>query len=166
VASGGAASEAGIKAGDVILKVKDVHVNSTPELQEQVGQHRPGDQISITVLRGEKEKQVLLTLRNIEGKTDMVKPEGNVELHGAKLKSLSSSEASKLRIKGGIQVIELNNGKFKDAGIKTGFIITAVNRQAVFSVQDLQMILKDLQGGIYIEGIYPNGISAYYAFGI
>jgi Do/DeqQ family serine protease len=166
VASGGAASEAGIKAGDVILKVKDVHVNSTPELQEQVGQHRPGDQISITVLRGEKEKQVLLTLRNIEGKTDMVKPEGNVELHGAKLKSLSSSEASKLRIKGGIQVIELNNGKFKDAGIKTGFIITAVNRQAVFSVQDLQMKLKDLQGGIYIEGIYPNGISAYYAFGI
>jgi len=166
VAPDGAAHEAGIRAGDVILKIKDVPVNTTPELQEQVGQHRPGDQISVTVLRGSKEKQLLLTLKNIDGNTGMTKPEGFIEIHGAKIKNLSPTDASKLNIKGGIQVIGLLDGKFKSAGIKEGFIIMSVNRQKIYSVQDIHVILKNITGGIYIEGIYPNGISAYYAFGI
>ncbi len=166
VAEGGAAQEAGIKAGDIILKVKDVEVNSTAELQEQVGQHRPGDQISVTVMRGNKEKKLLLTLRNIDGKTEMVKAEPYLELHGAKISNISSEKASKLQIKGGVQVVSLSDGKFKSAGIKEGFIITSINRQNIYDIQDLKLILKKLDGGIYIEGVYPNGISAYYAFGI
>ncbi len=166
VADGGAAQEAGIKAGDVILKVKDVQVNSTAELQEQVSQHRPGDQISVIVIRGNKEKKLLLTLRNIDGKTEMVKAEPYLELYGAKLSNLSSEKASSIRIKGGVQVVSISDGKFKSAGIKNGFIITSVNRQNIYDINDLKMILKKLDGGIYIEGVYPNGISAYYAFGI
>lgn len=166
VAHGGAAADAGIKTGDVILKVKDVGVNSTPELQEQVGQHRPGDEISVTVMRGGKQKQMMLTLRNIDGKTDMVKAEKYVELYGAKIKNITNTESAKLRIKGGVQVIELGSGKFMAAGIKDGFIITSVNRQKIYDIQDIQLVFQNIQGGIYIEGVYPNGISAYYAFGI
>ncbi|MDA3890106.1 MAG: trypsin-like peptidase domain-containing protein [Salinivirgaceae bacterium] len=166
ITADGAAEDAGIKTGDLILKVKDVIVNSTSELQEQVGQHRPGDQISVTILRGGKERKLLLTLRNIDGKTEMVKAEVVPEFYGARVKDISSIEASKLRIKGGVQIIELKQGKFLSAGIKKGFVITSINRQKIYDIQDLQMILKNIEGGIYIEGVYPNGISAYYAFGI
>lgn len=166
VAEGGAAQEAGIKAGDVVLSVKDVEVNSTPELQEQVGQYRPGDQISVKVLRGKKEKTVLVTLRNIHGDTKAIKASEFYEIYGAKLKNISSSDASKLKIKGGVSVISMADGKFKNAGIKEGFIITSVNKQIIYNTQDLQSAFKNLEGGIYIEGVYPNGISAYYAFGI
>ncbi len=166
VAPGGAAEDAGIKKGDVILKVKDIPVNSTSELQEQVSQHRPGDQISVTILRGNKEKDLLLTLRNFEGKTDMVKAEETLELNGAHFKNLSASDASKLRIKGGVQIVKLDDGKFSSAGIKEGFIITSINRQSIQNIQDLQLIFQNIKGGVYIEGVYPNGISAYYAFGI
>jgi Do/DeqQ family serine protease len=166
VSPDGAAKEAGIRGGDVILKVKDVFVNSTSELQEQIGQHRPGDQVSVTVLRGDKEKTVLLTLRNIEGKTDIIKADETLKLFGAEFKTLSPSDANKLRIKGGVQVISVGDGKFKSAGIKEGFIITSVNRRATFDLQELRLIFNNLDGGVYIEGVYPNGISAYYAFGI
>ncbi|PKP10543.1 MAG: deoxyribonuclease HsdR [Bacteroidetes bacterium HGW-Bacteroidetes-4] len=166
VSPDGAAKEAGIRGGDVILKVKDVFVNSTSELQEQIGQHRPGDQVSVTVLRGDKKKTVLLTLRNIEGKTDIIKADETLQLFGAEFKNLSPSEANKLRIKGGVQVVSVGDGKLKSAGIKEGFIITSVNRRATYDIQELRLIFNNLEGGVYIEGIYPNGISAYYAFGI
>jgi Do/DeqQ family serine protease len=166
VSPDGAAKEAGIRGGDVILKVKDVFVNSTSELQEQIGQHRPGDQVSVTVLRGDKKKTVLLTLRNIEGKTDIIKADETLQLFGAEFKTLSPSDANKLRIKGGVQVVSVGDGKLKSAGIKEGFIITSVNRRATFDIQELRLIFNNLEGGVYIEGVYPNGISAYYAFGI
>ncbi|MGE4287958.1 MAG: Do family serine endopeptidase [Salinivirgaceae bacterium] len=166
VSPDGAAKEAGIRGGDVILKVKDVSVNSTSELQEQIGQHRPGDQVSVTVLRGDKKKTVLLTLRNIEGKTDIIKADETLQLFGAEFKTLSPSDANKLRIKGGVQVVSVGDGKLKSAGIKEGFIITSVNRRATFDIQELRLIFNNLEGGVYIEGVYPNGISAYYAFGI
>jgi len=166
ISEGGAADASGIKAGDVILKVKNVAVNSTAQLQEQVGQFRPGDEISVTILRGNKEKEMLMTLRNIEGKVEMVKAEESIELYGANLKNLKPGSASKLHIKGGVQVVSVSAGKFSSAGIKEGFIITSINRQKVYNIQDLQMVFQNIQGGIYIEGVYPNGISAYYAFGI
>ncbi len=166
VSPDGAAKEAGIRGGDVILKVKDVSVNSTSELQEQIGQHRPGDQVSVTVLRGDKKKTVLLTLRNIEGKTDIIKADETLQLFGAEFKTLSPSDANKLRIKGGVQVVSVGDGKLKSAGIKEGFIITSVNRRTTFDIQELLLIFNNLEGGVYIEGVYPNGISAYYAFGI
>ncbi len=166
VSEGGAAKDAGIKGGDVILKIKDIPVNSTSELQEQIGQYRPGDQIDVTVIRSGKEKTMLLTLRNIEGKTDVVKGDEIFDLHGAKFRTLTTSEASKLRLKGGVLIVSISDGKFKSAGIKEGFIITSVNRKSIYDLQDFRLIFDNLKGGIYIEGIYPNGISAYYAFGI
>lgn len=166
VADGGAAKSAGIKSGDVILSVQSVNVNTTPELQEQVGQYRPGDKISVKILRGTKEKTVLVTLRNINGETKTVKASEYFEIYGAKLKNINSSDASKLRIKGGVNVVSLSDGKFKAAGIKEGFIITSINKQRIYNTQDLQSVIKSIEGGIYIEGVYPNGISAYYAFGI
>jgi Do/DeqQ family serine protease len=166
VSSDGAAKDAGIKGGDVILKVKDVSVNSTSELQEQIGQHRPGDQISVTILRNSKEKTVLLTLRNIEGKTDIIKADETFELYGASFKTPTAAELGKLRIKGGVKVSSVQTGKFSAAGIKDGFIITSINRRSIYDLQDFKLIFNNLEGGIYIEGVYPNGISAYYAFGI
>ncbi len=166
VANGGAAATAGIKGGDVILKIKDTDVNSTSELQEQIGQYRPGDQINVTILRGTNEKTLLLTLRNIEGKTDIVKADELFELFGSKFKTIPASDANKLRIKGGVQVVTIGEGKFRSAGIKEGFIITSVNRRGIYDLQDFRLVFNNLEGGIYIEGVYPNGISAYYAFGI
>ncbi len=166
VTDGGAAQDAGIRGGDVILKVNNVEVNKVSELQEQIGQYRPGQQINMTILRGTSTKDILLTLRNVDGGTNLKKADESVEIFGAQVKTLKASDLNKLRLKGGVQIVSLSNGKLLSAGIREGFIITSVNRQPVYTAQDLKLILSNTSGGVYIEGMYPNGISAYYAFGI
>jgi serine protease Do len=51
VSPGSSAEEAGLKSGDVIVKVNGVVTNTVPELQEQVALFRPGDVISLEYLR-------------------------------------------------------------------------------------------------------------------
>jgi S1-C subfamily serine protease len=65
-----------------------------------------------------------------------------------------------------VKITELGNGKFKDAGIKEGFIIIQVNKTAISEVNEFKRIIKNSRGGILVEGIYPNGEVAYYVFGI
>lgn len=166
VAEGGAAQEAGIKAGDVILKVNDVEVNKVSELQEQIGRYRPGQQISVTVLHGEKTKNVMLTLRNIDGGTSLQVQGESMEILGANVRTVNPQTASNLRIRGGVEITSLGEGKFKQAGIREGFIITSVNRRPMRSAEELKSILNNSKGGIYVEGVYPNGKVSYYAFGI
>ncbi|MDX9883638.1 MAG: Do family serine endopeptidase [Prolixibacteraceae bacterium] len=161
----GGAKDAGIQAEDVIIGIDGVNVNTTAELQEQVGKHRPGDVINVVVKRDNKKKQYNVTLRNKHGNTEIVKKEGD-GVFGAQLEVVSDKEKQRLRIRNGIKIIDLNEGKFKDAGIKKGFIITDVNKRPVYEVKDLKYIINNASGGILIEGIYPDGELAYYVFGI
>ncbi|MBR5957601.1 MAG: Do family serine endopeptidase [Salinivirgaceae bacterium] len=166
VTNGGAAQDAGIKAGDVILKVNGVEVNKVSELQEQIGQYRPGQQVNITIMRNNKTQNIMLTLRNIEGGTSLQKAGETTELLGASIRTVTPQTASSLRLKGGVEIVALSDGKFAQAGVKQGFIITSVNRKPIYSADDLRLILQNTTGGIYLEGVYPNGSISYYAFGI
>jgi S1-C subfamily serine protease len=165
VLPGGAAEIAGLKDNDVIISVDNVNVNSTAELQEQISKHRPGDKVVVEVKRDNKRKPFNVTLRNKHGDTDIVKGDNNPDdIFGAKFVEVSDRDKEELGIRYGIKIAELANGKFKDAGIKKGFIITQVNKSAVSEVEELKRIIKNSRGGILVEGIYPNGEVAYYVF--
>lgn len=161
----GGAKDAGIERGDVIISIDGVKVNSSAELQEQVGKHRPGDVVEVIVKRDNKKKQFNVTLRNKHGDTEIVKKEGD-DVFGANLEVISEKDKQRLRIRNGLKVKDLDDGKFKDAGIKKGFIITDVNKRPVYEQKDLKSIINNATGGILIEGIYPDGELAYYVFGI
>jgi serine protease Do len=162
----GAASNAGIREGDVITKVGDIEVNSTPQLQEQVGRYRPGDKVAITYLRDSKVYIADVVLKNKEGNTEIVKSAPAVNLLGADFENVSKEELGKLSIDGGVKVSMLNNGKLRSAGIREGFIITGVDKKPINNTGELESVLRNKHGGVLIEGIYPNGMKAYYAFGI
>lgn len=161
----GAATEAGLEKGDIITMVNDKPINNVSELQEQVSMYRPGDKINISVKRNDKLKPFNITLRNKHGNTK-IETTANVSVLGAKFEEISNDEKQKLRIKNGIKITELGSGKLRAAGIKEGFIITSINRKFVYSLQDIEQTLGNTKGGILIEGIYPNGKTAYYAFGM
>lgn len=158
------AADVGIKEGDVILSIDDVAVNSPAQLQEQIGKHNPGDQVNVLVKRDNKPKQFKVTLRNMHGDTKIMKATDN-EFLGAKFENITDNEKNKLRINHGIKIVELKQGKLRDAGLKSGFIITDVNKQAVNGVNDFEGIIRRAEGGILIEGVYPNGERAYFVFG-
>ena len=162
VADGGAAREAGLEVDDVITSVDGEAVNSVPDLQAKVAQHRPGDVVSVSALRNGKNQKFSVTLRNIRGTTSVVKGNGD-EVLGAKLEKVSDSEAQKIGIRYGLRVAKLGSGKLKDSGVKEGFIITKANRQPVTTVQDFQRVVASTSDGLLIAGVYPDGRVAYYA---
>lgn len=161
----GAADRAGIEQGDVIIAVNGVRVYNPSELQEQVSRYRPGEMISVTFLRNNKEKQIDVVLRNLEGGTGVVKKEIEKEIAGlgASFGEVSGSEKRKLGINYGLKVTKITSGKFKSAGIHEGFIITKINDQPINTVDDITEIISNSDRGVYVEGVYPNGLIAYYA---
>jgi serine protease Do len=165
LSEGGAAETAGIKEGDIIIKVAGMPVNSSPELQEQVGKFRPGDKVDVTLLRSGNEKNVMVTLRNKDGNTKIVKNE-MVSLLGAEFEAVSKEEALKLGIKNGVKITKLNGGKLRSAGIREGFIIESIDNKMVMSTDDIVASLQNKKGGVLIQGIYPNGMRTYYGFGL
>jgi Do/DeqQ family serine protease len=164
VAENGAAKQAGIKAGDVITAVGNRKVNTTAELQEAVSQYRPGDDVKITVKRNNSEKQFTVTLRNKLGDTGIIRT-GNLIL-GAELETISDRDKQRLGVNRGLRIVKIGSGKLKEAGVSEGFIITDVNKRPVYEVNEFRRIITGARGGILIEGVYPNGETAYYVFGV
>jgi serine protease Do len=166
VIPGSGAEAAGIKDGDVIITVNGEEVNSIPELQEKVSRFRPGDNIQVEVIRDGKRKPFTVKLRNIHGNTELVKTTSKLSKLGATFERVSDAEKNKLRIRNGIKVVKLTSGKFKEAGIKEGYIITQANRVPINSEEDLKKVIEVLNDGLFLTGIYPNGQVSYYAINI
>ncbi len=164
VVEGGAAEDTGIKEGDVILSVNNIRVNSVPELQEQIGRYRPRDKVNVVISRNNRTQQVTAILRNVEGQMEVVKPQ---EAYlGARFREITSDIKNELKINNGVQITELSPGRFMSAGIREGFIITAINNKPVNQPADIRKILDGHQGGVWVEGVYPDGTQNYYAFGL
>lgn len=162
----GAAKEAGIKEGDIILSVNNIPVNSVSQLQEQISLYRPNDKVNLSIERSGKEKQFTVTLRNLQGNTEAVKKDVAVSILGATFSQITNEEKKELNISNGVKIVTLTTGKLMKAGIKEGFIIVRINNKAVSSIDDVNNIISVTRGGVYIEGIYPDGQIAYYAFGL
>ena len=158
----GAARNAGIKEGDIIVSVDGNIVNSGSQLQEQIGKYNPGDKITVGIVRNGNEKEMNVVLRNMKGDTSIVKQASSAL--GAEFGPLSDKDRAKLGIDEGVQVIALSKGKLKDSGIKTGFIITEINKTAVSSKEDIERVYmrSDSKKPILIEGVYPEEGYAYY----
>lgn len=161
----GAAADASIKEGDVITHINGEAINNSSELYEIIGTHRPGDKVKVNIVRNEKLKEFDLTLKNKNNKITMERVE-NIDLLGAKFKPVSEKVLKAAKVSYGIQVSELNPGKLRIKGVKEGFIVTKVNQEKVTSVADLKRIINNSDGGVLIEGVYPNGKRAYYAIGM
>ena len=119
--------------------------------------------------RGSEVRKVNVTLRNRQGNEDLVMAPTEREVEdilAAEFEAVSAEEARSLGIRGGAKVAELRDGKLRNSGVRANFIITKVDGEAVSSAEDLNRILADKQGGVLLEGVYPNGQKAYYGFGL
>jgi Do/DeqQ family serine protease len=160
------AEDAGIKKGDVIISVNGEEITKVSELQEKISRYRPGDKVNVTVIRDGKKKEFIVTLRNIYGSTDVVKADKPFNLLGASFEEVSKEEKMRLRISNGIKVSSVTDGKFRDAGIQKGYIITKANRVPINSVEDFRKVVEIVEEGLFLSGIYPNGQVAYYAINL
>jgi Do/DeqQ family serine protease len=152
-----AAEKSGIIPGDVIVGIDGHHVNSVSELQEWVARNRPGKEISVTYLRDGNQYNVTSRLRNMEGSDGVDKKEILYSLPGMEVEEAPYKLLNTLQLEGGVKVKSLTPGKWKEAGLKEGFIIAYIDKVPVDNVEDLNRILDFKKGGILIEGFYIDG---------
>lgn len=62
-----AAEKAGLKKGDIITKINDTKISDAGELSEVIKKHKPGDKVTITYLRDNKEQKVTAELGKWKG---------------------------------------------------------------------------------------------------
>jgi serine protease Do len=164
------AGQAGIKIGDVIVKVDDTPIVKSADLLEKIGTHRPGDKVDVVVNRKGKEFTYSVTLANQKGMKRLVEKENRdvLDILGATFENLDAATAKKLGIDGGVVVKDIQNGVLKSqTDMRDGFIITGVNKEKVTSVDDMKKELRNAKGGVLMEGIYENYPgTVFYAFGL
>lgn len=163
-----AAMEGGIQEGDVIIAINGAPTRTTAQMQEQMNKFRPGDKVTVKFIRDNKEKTVTVTLRNSQGNTKLTKASDIFDL-GCAFKEVPAETLKQLEIRHGVQVTGVKDGKFKDAGIKDGFIILDINNSRTTSKEDIEKIYKEIVKSndsdkvMFITGIYPTGKKVYYA---
>lgn len=165
VTENGSADEAGIEKNDVIVAIEGKEIAKSSELQEKIGQYRPGEKIKVTVLRSGKEKTMDVILKNVYGTTGVI--DNSVQtILGASFMALTNEDKSRYGVEHGMKVVDLSSGKLMKAGIQKGFVITHINKQPIYDYKDIEKLLEKTKGGVYIDGVTPSGVRAYYAFGL
>src|SRR6056297_1741550 len=160
VSDDGAAKEAGLKFGDVILEINEVKINSIAELTAQIGKYMPGEKVNITIKRDDKKKQIDVILRNMHGTTKIIKADEYLAILGANFKQLTSSDKRRLGIETGVKVVDIkDDGALKKAGVKEGFVITYIQGERISQANDIKQVIRKTGYGVEIEinGMYPGG---------
>jgi serine protease Do len=130
-----------------------------------VASHNPGDKVSVMLLRDGKEIQLPLNFLSDNGNTSLLKVD-KIQVLGATFQSVSDDDKNRFGLQNGFKIIHLENGKLRNAGIREGFIVVAIDNHPVASLEDLKQELTEKRGGVLLEGLYTNGLRAYYGVGL
>ena len=136
------------------------------ELQEYLANKKPGDKVTITYLRNKKPITKAVTLKNAKGNTEILK-QADMDVLGGNFRAITKEQKDELNINYGLEVIKVNNGALKSAGVAKGFIIQKINDGIIKSIEDLQNAVKEASTSkepvLYIQGVFPTGKKGYYA---
>ena len=157
VPSDGAASQAGLKEGDVITKVNGTPVTSGMEMSAGIASYRPGEKVPVTYIRNGKENTVNVILKSTVSKIEISSAKIIGDRLGVELENLDSKKASQYEIAGGVVVKKINQGgPLSNTRMDPGFIITSVNGTDIKNTDELGQLLGAGYDQIQLEGIYPG----------
>jgi serine protease Do len=167
---GSAAYDAGILERDVIVEIEGVKITNISELQEQVARHRPGKKINVKVFRGEKEMNFEAVLKSTEGATITTATipfePNNIESEGVIFENISEEIKAALSIPGGVIVRSPKEGKWAEAGLRDGFVVTFLGSKRILNVEDMNAAIATLRRGqeIVVIGLNPDSSQSFFTF--
>lgn len=164
-----AADKAGLKKGDVIVKIDSRKIQSAGDVTDAIRSHKPGDKVNITYLRDEKEQKATAELGRWKGvnmKTMSSTPkifDGYALKEGIRdrvndqawsnVQGVYSTSASRPKLGmqvqdtddgKGVKVLEVHDdGNAAKAGIKEGDIITQIDGTAVNGADEVSKLMRD-----------------------
>ena len=139
----GPAAKAGLKPGDVILKVNGKAISSYNELAPYVADLQPGSQARLEVWRKGKTQEFTLTVGEMKTTKTAVIRSGNGAQGklGLAVRPLNPDEQKEAGVRGGLLVEDVS-GPAAKAGIQPGDIILALNGSPVKNVDELRGLVE------------------------
>ncbi len=162
IVDGGAASQADLKAGDIILEIDGREVNRPNELQSYVASLTAGTTVKLKIFRDGNtlERKVTLKARDEEIKTEPVsdkeKSNENSESGlttatfddiGLTVKNLTEKDKSDFNVNGGVIITQVKPfSTAEDQRLFAGLIITEADKEKVNNVDNFKEIINNKKG--------------------
>ena len=157
----GPAEKAGLQREDVITTVDGHPVKNGDELVAEISSRHPGASVKIGYLRNGKAESTVLVVGDRDkglaartssgpGNNDENVPEDNNTSAkiGVSIRNLPAATATKMGVKGGVQITNVTPGSFADEiGLLQGTVVTEINKKPVTSEQDFKNIVAGLKSG-------------------
>jgi serine protease Do len=175
VRAGSAAERAGLRQGDVITAINDSPVSDTNAFRNRVASNGPGSEVTLTVLRDNKEQKIRATLGEFTEETarDENQNEGGPSRSGGggklgiSVEPLTPEVAQQLQLKPGTTGVVVTSvdpaGPAVEANIQRGDVIQEANRQPVKSADDLRAAIEKSGGKPVLLLINRGGETAFVA---
>ncbi|WP_135451164.1 Do family serine endopeptidase [Tabrizicola caldifontis] len=159
VEPGSAADKAGLRAGDVILSIDGHTLRGSADLRGRVGMKRPGDEVTLDVLRGQERLRIAARLDELGagGATLQSGAGGEVELSGLLLRPLDPDMPGYGLVEGLSVVSVAPQSPAERAGIRPGDVVLAVNRRPVATPEDLAAALDASRGNAVALLVWRDG---------
>lgn len=144
-----AAQAADLREGDVITMVDGRAIKGAAELRNVIGLARADEEIELTYIRDRKSVNKKIRIRAIvaeSGRGIQI----SESFEGARLEDVDDSSSQNGQP--GIRVVEVTSGSPAwQSGLRSGDVILSVNRQWVFSLEDLVQIVNGRTRGLLLN---------------
>jgi len=154
------ATEAGVRAGDVILRVDDVEVTDTRDLIDHVSAKRPGDTVNLHVWRDGGERRVTVELGERPGVEEQVaetrrEESGGIDWLGVRYQEMTPSIREDHDIPESARGVWLTrvepDGPLYDQGVRPGNIIAEVNGNPIDDGAAFERLIEATPAGSFLR---------------
>jgi serine protease Do len=149
------AAKAGVKVGDVITELNGKKMENSGQLQAAISSERPGNKVTLTVMRDGKSLNLPVTLEGLNKKSDETASNSG-DSHGKArwgvgLENLTPDLRQELQLPDNVKGVVIGNvvpgSPADNAGISRGDVIMEVNRKPVQNADDVKRELGNVPSG-------------------
>jgi len=147
------AQKAGIRHGDIILKIDAFDIDSADQLRLTVSQMAPGSKVIVTLVRNGKTIQKKVVLGSVSGKPVTVLQQEPSALEGVMLSELSDTLREEYNVPDGMDGVAIRDvvkdSPFAETLVKE-MVIIEVNKEPVSQPDDLKELLREGSNSLYV----------------
>lgn len=164
ISRGSPAEKAGLKRGDIILKVDGKEVPTVSSLQQEIRSRRPGERVRLEVWRDGKSMVLEATLEELKESAAGTPEVQQVDL-GFEVAEITDDlvERYSLRTTRGVVIVSVRaGGPADEAGLRPGDVIIEVNRTEITSLADWEEALARITPGDTVLLLIDRGGRTYF----
>ncbi|MCS7242448.1 DegQ family serine endoprotease [Candidatus Caldatribacterium sp.] len=164
VSKGSPAEKAGLRRGDIVLKVDEKETPTVSDLQREIRSRRPGDRVRLEIWRDGKRMILEATLGELKDSGTVVPEAQKVDL-GFEVAEITPElvEQYSLKTDRGVVIVSVQaGGPADEAGLRPGDVILEVNRKEIASLADWESALAQVRPGDTVLLLIDRGGRTYF----